>query len=113
MENAERLNHQKLFKYIKPKFISAIEKKSVDLCHICNGNLAKLIEEFQDSKEIIANTIEQTDHFCTKSWGFKCNHVYRIILEELITTEPGLKRYLVCQHLAWFLFSNLARNKDE
>jgi hypothetical protein len=35
---------------------------------------------------------------------FKCDHLYRIVFEELIITEPGLKRYLGCQHLA--------RNKD-
>ena len=42
MEKAESLNHHKFFKYMKPKFISAIEKMSVDLCNICNGDLAKL-----------------------------------------------------------------------
>jgi hypothetical protein len=112
MEKAESLNHHKFFKYMKPKFISAIEKMSVDSCNICNGDLAKLIEEYQGSEEIIANIIEQTDHFCTKSWEFKCDHLYRIVFEELIITEPGLKRYLGCQHLARFAFSNLARNKD-
>jgi hypothetical protein len=63
MEKEESLNHHKFFKYIKPKFISSIEKKSVDLCNICNGDLAKLIEEFRGSEAIIANIIEQTDHF--------------------------------------------------
>jgi hypothetical protein len=70
------------------------------------------MERYQDSKKIISKMIEQTDHFCTKSWEFKFGHLYRIFFEELITTEPRLKSYLCCQHLARFLFSNLARNKD-
>jgi hypothetical protein len=112
MEKEKSLNHHKFFKYIKQKFISSFEKKSVDLCNICNGDLAKLIEEFRGSEEIIANIIEETDHFCTKSWELKCNHLYRMVFEELITTEPGLKKYLGCQPLARFACSNLVRNKD-
>ena len=38
----------------KAEFISAIEKNSVDLC---NGDLAKFIERFKDSEEIIAKMI--------------------------------------------------------
>jgi hypothetical protein len=41
----------------KAEIISAIEKKSVDLCNVCNGDLAKLIERFKDSEEIIAKMI--------------------------------------------------------
>ncbi len=53
MEKEESLNHHKFCKYIKPKFISSIEKMSVDLGNICNGDVAKLIEEYQGSDRVI------------------------------------------------------------
>jgi hypothetical protein len=114
MEEVKKINHQKFFKYMKPKFVSLIEKKSVDLCNVCNGDLARLLEDdYKHSSEDEINEIQKrVEHFCTKSWEFKCSHLYTMVFENLMITEPGLKMFSGCQHLRWYAFSNLALHKD-
>jgi hypothetical protein len=98
MKEVENIKHQKFFKYKKPKFVSL------------NGDLARLLEDdFKHcSEEDINEILKRVEHFCTKSWEFKSSHLYTMVNENLLITEPGLKMFSGCQHLSWYAFSNLA-----